>query len=450
LNDFHCAGASNTLILMLKWLAFRPLSILSTLWVSLLFCLTFGCMACASQGRTPTSDSTRAVEPIMPLPADRATLELHSHLFMKEGMTWAFRGDFDGPLQAKNWKAKFSTEANPETLDRSEIGVLVVALYAHPLFVTNLRESIRRQIKLAEQFVAEHPHWVIARDSTQVRVALSEGKRALIFALEGADGIIDNEEDLREFVDEKGIRIVTLLHLTDDQYGGVAFLSGIKALSSPWAWLTQLFHPVREDGHRLNANGLSDKGRAMAQALIKRHVWIDLAHASDLSARALIEMQEKENLPILYTHTPLRKYLGAERGISAWQLAQIKKTSGVLGIMPSEEMMEGTVIPAGKCAADCKLPCEGGIQAFSVQYSEMVAAVGADLVSTGSDYNGGIPHLHPSCPVGSGLDAEGLWNIGQHADLWGALEKTGAPVPSPRRRMVDHFLEAWARVNPPR
>lgn len=373
---------------------------------------------------------------VPPLEKERATVELHAHLFMKEGMTWFFRGDFDGPLRAETWRDRFRTQANPETLDRSELGVLVATLYAHPLFTLSLRDSIRRQVAQAERFVATHPNWVIARSAEEAREALSQGKRALVLALEGAAGILETEEDLREFVDEKGIRIVTLLHLTDDGYGGVAFLRGFRAMASPWAWLTQLFDPAHEDEVRINRNGLTKEGREMALKLMRRGVWIDLAHASDPSARELIAISEASTTPLLYTHTSLRRYLGAERGIASWQLEAVKRSGGIVGLMPSEEMLGGTTPP----------PCEGGIQALARQYGETARIVGPESVMLGSDYNGGIPHLRPGCPLGTALDAEGLWNIGQVPAVWDSLEKMGRPVPRPRRKMVDAFLAAWSRV----
>ncbi len=295
--------------------------------------------------------------------------------------------------------------------------------------------------------MASHPQWIIARTSAQARAALVSGKQVLVLALEGNDGILDTEEDLKEFVDQKGVRVVTLLHLTDDQYGGVAFLRGIRGLATPWAWLTQLLHPLHtEEGVRVNRNGLSERGREQTRALIKRGVWIDLSHASDQSTRAVVELLDEAKLPALYTHTALRKYLGAERGISSEQLEMVKRTGGIIGLMPSEEMTEGT--PTDLCGPHCGDPntCRGGVRALAVQYREAVAALGADSVSMGSDYNGGIPHLRPTCPVGAGLDMEGLWNIGQVPELWKSLELMKMPVPEPRSLMVEKFLKAWERV----
>ena len=114
---------------------------------------------------------------------------------------------------------------------------------------------------------------------------------------------------------------MTLLHLTDDELGGVAFLPGLKILSSPFAWLTQLFHPRFQGDIRVNAHGLSEEGATLTRKLIARGVWIDLAHASDASQKKLIPVLAEAGQPLLYSHTALRKYLGAERGISDSQLA---------------------------------------------------------------------------------------------------------------------------------
>src|SRR5207244_2903484 len=118
---------------------------------------------------------------------------------------------------------------------------------ANPILTFSLRDSVRRQVRLAERFVREHPSWIIARSAAQAREALLSGKRVMILSLEGASGILESENDLREFVDQDGIRIVNLLHLTDDAFGGVAFLPGLHALMSPWAWLKGVFSPHHDE-----------------------------------------------------------------------------------------------------------------------------------------------------------------------------------------------------------
>jgi microsomal dipeptidase-like Zn-dependent dipeptidase len=371
-------------------------------------------------------------------------VELHAHLFMKEGMTWAFRGDFFGPLAAKSWKDGLSSQADPEALNRSGLSVVVATLYAHSLFTLSLRESIRRQIRLARKFVLTNPNWVLATEPEQARNAMIEGKHVLILALEGASGILENEGDLKEFIDDGGIRIVTPLHLMDDEFGGVAFLRGYRVLSSPLAWLKQLFFPHYVEGVRTNPAGLTDQGRWLVHSLLQRHVWVDLAHASDRSAGELISILNEAHQPLLYTHTVLRKYHGAERGISQAELGQIKSSHGIVGLMPSEEMLEG---------APRKPNCPSAVSSLAIEYNELASQLGSESVMMGSDYNGAITHLAPadrgggaSCGTGTSIDQQGLWNIGQSSELWRALKVLGAKVPNPLGRTAEQFLATWARV----
>jgi microsomal dipeptidase-like Zn-dependent dipeptidase len=373
----------------------------------------------------------------MPALADSGAVELHAHLFMKEGMTWAFHGDFFGPLEARSWKDTLSSQANPETLESSGLSIVVAALYAHPLFTLNLRDSIRRQVALARKFVLTHPGWVLAGDPNQAEDAIRNHQKVMVLSLEGASGIIENEADLKEFVDDDGIRIVTPLHLMDDEFGGVAFLKSFRALSSPWAWLKQLVFPVYVEGVRTNRDGLTDQGRWLVHALLAHHVWIDLSHSSDASARELIPIINQAGQPLLFSHTVLRQFHKAERGIADWELAEVEKAHGVVGLMPSEEMLEGA--PRTK-------DCPSGLSALAFEYSEISSKLGNNAVMMGSDYNGGIPHLSPGCNSGTSIDQNGLWNIGQSSELWKAIANIGAKTPIPLGNMTDFFITQWKKA----
>jgi microsomal dipeptidase-like Zn-dependent dipeptidase len=375
-------------------------------------------------------------------PARADTVELHAHLFMKEGMTWAFRGDFFGPLQATSWQDKFSSQANPEALEKSGLSIVVATLYAHPLFTLSLRDSIRRQIALARKFALETPNWVLATEPDQAEEALAQGKHVMILALEGASGILETDDDIKEFVDEGGIRIVGPLHLTDDAFGGVAFLRGWHVLSDPIAWLVETFkrsfqNHSKEDSVLTNEKGLTQEGKGIIKKLLEHHVWIDLAHASDASMKQMIEIIEPYHQPLIYTHAVLRKYHHAERGITEEIIKEINRTGGILGLMPSEEYLEG---------APTSADCPSSIYGLSEEYKEVAAILGSDSIMMGSDYNGGLPHLRPGCHTGTSLDSEGLWNMGQIPELWSGLKALGAPVPSPLSKMADRFVATWKKV----
>ena len=400
--------------------------------------------------RTEAAPAAPAAQhPVPPIAAalSNNTLELHAHLFMKEGMGFAFHGDFNEPLQARTYEDGLSSQANPETVEASGIGILVISLYANPFFERSLRDSIRRQIALAQGFVAAHPNWIIAHRPAEARAALAEGRHALVLSIEGASGILETEDDLREFVDRDGVAIVTLLHLTDDEYGGVALLKGHRVLSDPWAWIRSLFAPNRAEGVKTNLTGLSEEGNRFAHALIAHGVWIDLAHASDASQRDLIPLLRQEGLPLLYTHTVLRHYHEAERGISGAQLAEVARSDGIVGLIPSAEMLEGTPelgteVSAG-AGESSAAPCRASIGELTRQYEEIARVLPADHLGFGTDFNGALNHLEPA-PACAGF--AGMWNISQVPGIWDALARLGAPVPKPRARMLEAFLQAWERV----
>jgi microsomal dipeptidase-like Zn-dependent dipeptidase len=139
-----------------------------------------------------------------------------------------------------------------------------------------------------------------------------------------------------------------------------------------------------------------------------------------------------EGLPLLYTHTVLRKYHGAERGIAPWQLDELRRSQGILGVVPSEDYLEGTVSAFPSC--------DQSLGWLATQYQEFVAVLGNTHVSFGSDINGALDHIAPGC------GSEGLWNISQYPELWASLTRLGAPTPKPLSAMIDGFLETWERV----
>ncbi len=351
------------------------------------------------------------------------SVDLHAHLFMERGLGWIFKGSFEGPIESQSWESRFQSQINPLTLDQSGASIVVASLYAHPGLVSSLKESIHAQIQAAESFVKKDPQWILARSSSQAEQALKQGRKVLVLALEGASGILETESDLARFIDQGGIRIVTLLHLTDDELGGVAFLAGFRVWSSPGAWIKQFFSPRIEEGIRTNPRGLTPAGRELAKKLLDRKVWIDLAHASDAAQWELLPLLEQAGQPLLYSHTALRSFYGAERGLSLKQLEQVRRTHGIIGVMPSSEML-GVSVAEGRTS----------IQKFAEQYRQLAQTLSVESIMIGSDFNGGIPHL------------PGLRHMGFLPKIWSGLQAQGAKLPADPDAQVKRFLEAWKQV----
>lgn len=381
----------------------------------------------------------------VPAMAKPLGVDLHAHLFMKEGLGIFFRGDFHSELKAVDSTDALSSQANEEALEQSNLGLVVAALYAHPFFKLSLKDSIRAQINLANSFISKHPNWILAKTPEEAQTALLQKKRILILSLEGADGILESDEDIEEFISRGGIRIVNLLHLTDDKFGGVAFLGSFRAWSTPVAFFLGFFNRRYDsNGNWVNANGLTPEGKNLARRLISKQVWLDLAHMSDQSQLDLKPLLDDTHQPLLYTHTSLRNFFPAERAISDEQLKTVNTTGGMIGLVPSPMMLESKRKEA---------TCSGTLEALLEHYQEALKSLSSERISIGSDWNGTIPHLKPpspTCPLGSSscnspraaeFCSKGLWNIGQSEFLWDQLTRAADWRPSPSA-----FISVWRRA----
>ena len=411
------------------------------------FSLLFGLNALAFAGEPTRPPPAKVIH------APYELVDLHAHLFMDRGMGFMMDGDFRSPLKSNDWADRFSSQINEATMESSNLGLLVVSLYAHPVFAPSRQGSIRAQIQDAKNFVAKYPDWVIAKTPAEARAAHAAGKRILIFSLEGAAGILDTEADFKEFIDKEGIRIVTFAHLSNDHLTGAAFMSGYKKISSPGSFVRFLFSPTRDcDGTALNPEGLSDDGRRVARALIARHVWIDLSHAPEASQAELIPMMKKAGQPLIFTHIGLRSHAFGEFSLTPSNIQAVKDTGGIVGLVVSDEAIKHAEFPFDQCPLRCqgkkKGNCKGGVWSLAAEYQELAQQVGPESVFLGSDFNGSANHLPPTgCrPVFSIDGKRGMYNIGQTSELWATLREAGAPVASTSHHGVENFIETWEKL----
>jgi len=361
-------------------------------------------------------------------------IDLHAHLFLEHGVPhWFYNGCFTCPLQAKDYSSLTGSKANEEELLKSKLDITVASIYAVSFGFRDLRESIRQQIQAARDFVLRHPDWIIARSSATAAAAIKYKKRVLVLSLEGADGILQREEDIQEFLIKSPIALVTPLHLTDDEFGGAAFLRSFHGFLNFSSFVRGIFDPIWVEDVRTNHVGLTEQGRWLIKKLIESRVWIDLAHASDKAQKEILSETAKLKLPLLYTHTSLREYHGAERGLAKWQIEEIKSKGGMVGLLPSRNYLNGT--PQYEC----------DIKAFFMQYRQIANQIGRNSVTIGSDFNAPIEHLAPGCGTYEGIDEEGFWRPDQISELWGAVNNFQVGLADPKGQL-GQFLKLWARV----
>ncbi|MDR3608691.1 MAG: membrane dipeptidase [Oligoflexia bacterium] len=376
-------------------------------------------------------------------------VDLHAHLFFYEGTGVSFFGSFSSPVLTDSSSSRLGAKANAQALENSGARIIIVALYAHPLFWSTCRDSIRKQIDAAEAFVTAHPDWAIARSAEEAARLVHAGKRILILSIEGASCVLETEEDLNEFIDRRGVRIVTPVHFTDDTIGGASFMPGIEILTNPIAALESLIAPHFDQfGARVHSYGLGKKGQWLVESLLKRGIWIDLAHTSDGTYSALTPWLERAKQPFLYTHTILRRYYRAERGVTPERLEKVRDTGGIVGLLPSEDMLAETKADPVYCPTVCTGSCDQGIPIFLTQYSEMAGIVGdAQSVMIGSDINAPLNFLGAACSAQEKQGYHGLSQYGQLAELWQAMRNFDL-VPRDPNAWTERFLAVWSKVKP--
>lgn len=374
-------------------------------------------------------------------------VDLHMHVF-EHGLGAISKGDFYDNALTASWDSRFENKINEIGLDTSGLGLVVVALYGHPILEASAKSSVREQIARAQKFVQDYPNWVIAKNSAEATQAQAQGKNILVFSIEGADGMLNSEADLEEFIDTAGVSIVTFEHLIDDDLGGVALQTSYGILANLGAAFESWSHGHEgKNGELLNTQGLTLQGRQLAQKLIERKVWIDLAHASEETAKGLIPLLKKAGQPLLYTHGTLRTHTLAERSFSKEQLQAVKESGGIIGLWPSESVVGEIPVPKKLCPKKCASACDGGVFSLAVLFNEAVDQLGSSQVFLGADLNGAMDHLKPnSCALGSSLDTQGYANVSQTEDLWRDLKLAGAKSEENQKNGVKNFIQVWSKV----
>jgi len=328
----------------------------------------------------------------------------------------------------------------------------VLSLYAHPWLShplhLNFKENVRNTLEAEYQsillFTKEHSdRYVIARNPADARIALNSKKQVLILSIEGAFGALDEEEDFKKWIDERGVAILTPFHLTEDYYGGVAFMKPLWTLfTSPLNFIESILISGGEclKTYCRSPMGLKPQGRDLIERLISKKVWIDFAHANDLERQELLPLLKKNNLPLLITHSALSEFYRAERGISALEMEYLKNSGGIVGLIPSDDFLEG---------AGSQTSCFSGLLEYKREFRLFEQQVGKFQVMVGSDINAPLRGLSPKCKTLDGellgeFESRGFYRYDQFSSLTDYL----ASDPTWNAQTEEAFLTAWEKVRP--
>ncbi|MBS1958832.1 MAG: membrane dipeptidase [Bdellovibrionales bacterium] len=380
----------------------------------------------------------------------RAQMDLHAHLDLKPGVGLLLRGDFDSPARSSKWDDRVRTKASSQSLTAFESPpLIVISFYGHPFFSnplsfdwkTNVRDANETEYRHLIEFVRTHPLFEIAKTPREAENLLSDKRIPIVLSIEGAYGTLENEDDIRKWVDERGVAIVTPFHLSEDHFGGVSMMYKFWGFA---AAPIEFFKSMLITGFSCLSDfckstvGMTGDGRVLIDSLMRHKVWIDLAHANDIEIGELLPEFKKRKLPILVTHTSPREIYPAERGLPTEVMNAIIDNDGMIGLIPTEDMMKRSWT---------RSPCFSGLVEFKQSVHEMIKVLGEERVVLGSDINAPLDGLSPICDVKPGqmlspLEEKGFYTYSQ----WPTLGQYVSPDTSWSEKSLRHFISLWKRV----
>ncbi len=226
--------------------------------------------------------------------------------------------------------------------------------------------------------------------------ARAQGVHAVLPAIQGGNALAA-APDLDAWLADRWLTRVTLLHLTDSLYGGT---------SSPAA--------------KAKNQRLSERGKALVQALDRARIFVDLAHIAPPSFWDALAAHDPA-LPLIATHTGVSGVVPHWRNLDDAQITAIAKSGGVVGVIYAANFMHRDGGPQ-----NCEMVAE--------HLEHIVRVAGEDVPAIGSDYDGAI------VPPDDMKDGMG------HVRLVDALLRRGWSETAIRKVMAGNFLSAWRRL----
>ncbi|MBQ8611304.1 MAG: membrane dipeptidase [Oscillospiraceae bacterium] len=196
----------------------------------------------------------------------------------------------------------------------------------------------------------------LCRTVSEAKAAVAAGKKAMFFAMEGAQALDGKAERLDE-VCADGLRCVSLTWNQNNLYG----------CANPFSGTAQ-------------DTGLTAAGIELVRECGRRGVLVDVSHASDATT---MDILRTSTLPVLATHSDFREVAAHNRNLTREQALAIRDSGGVIGF-------------------NLCLPFLGGehIESLLPHLEYALETVGEDAICFGCDIDG-----IDTYPAGLSLDS---------------------------------------------
>lgn len=223
---------------------------------------------------------------------------------------------------------------------------LMATFFNDPLSGTGVRQTLQF-IDVFYQELESNPDLAIQiLTVNDIYAAKKAGKVGLMLSMEGAEGL---EGDLRM------LRCYYRL--------------GLRCLGITWNRRNEAADGMDE---RFTGGGLTRFGKQMVMECEKLGIVLDLAHLAPKGVDDVLQMVKN---PVIVTHANAHALWPHQRNLTDFQLEQIARTSGVVGVVPAPPFM-------GE---------DGNINHMNIlldHVDHLVKVMGVDCVGFGGDFDG--------------------------------------------------------------
>ncbi len=261
-------------------------------------------------------------------------------------------------------------------------------------------ESVRNQITHINKMDESEDWFEVALDPWHARRIVSEGKLAVVLAIEASHLFPDDDGPWKEQlydVYDMGVRSLQIAHETNNDFSGAAYHADIfEVITALKSWFTGNVDYAKASDGVHNDVGMSSQGYELLEEMIRLNMIVDVSHLPLKSIREIYQKvaQDHAYYPLLNSHTRIDELLVQsdrdrlnEHVTTDETLEYYRATGGVIGLRTGIEAMKD--YPASGVDNNCD-----GTTRSLAQFYQYAVDKGVNT-AFGSDFNGFIEMAPP-------------------------------------------------------
>jgi membrane dipeptidase len=200
--------------------------------------------------------------------------------------------------------------------DAAGVDVIVAKAVGDPVVTRWYRGGAWRAVERQLELIVGQLGGQVVTTAAHARGGQGSARPLGILGVEGGDALGSDVDNVDRW-HARGVRVVTLVHLADNQFGTTCM---------PWQKFVGPL-PVR----RKVAEGLSPLGATVVDRMQRVGILIDLAHADRAT---LLGVVDRATRPVAATHSGARARQDFDRFLTDDEIRAVAGTGGVIGLWP--------------------------------------------------------------------------------------------------------------------